>query len=233
MARRQPAGVFFELPEALPRGQHGLTREQVKAVQRERLLRSFTEQLADVGYAQVKVADVCERAGVSHATFYDLFGNKEECVCAAYERYIDVVTRTAAAKGVNESPSWRAFIEISLDAYFDVLVADPYIGRGFHVDMHAIGGEAGRRQAAALRAFAIGRMVNERRLRERDELLLERPFSVHLGTVQVQRALAREALERAKRPDFAPLRNELLDWFVSSWYGPAEPAGRVSPPASN
>jgi AcrR family transcriptional regulator len=221
MARRQAAAVFFGLPEALPRGQHGLTREQVKAVQRERLLRSFTELLADVGYGQVKVADVCERAGVSHATFYDLFPNKEECVCAAYERYIDVVTRTAAAKGVNESPSWREFIEISLDAYFDVLAADPYVGRGFHVDMHAIGAEAGRRQVAALRAFAVGRKLNERRLREADERLLERPFSVHMGTVQVQRALAREALERAKRPNFGPLREELLEWFVSSWYADA------------
>jgi AcrR family transcriptional regulator len=225
MSEQSHAAVFFELPAALPRGQHGLSRIEVKAIQRERLLRAFTELLAQVGYGQVRVASACERAGVSHATFYDLFGNKEECACASYERYIDVVTRTATAKGMAESESWREFIEISLDAYFDVLAADPFVARGFHLEMYAIGPEAGRRQATALRGFAERRMLNEQRLREHDKLLKERPFSVHLATVHVQRVLAREALEASSRPDFRPLRDELLEWFVASWYAPgSEPA---------
>jgi hypothetical protein len=41
----------------------------------------------------------------------------------------------------------------------------------------------------------------------------------------VQRVLAREALEASSRPDFRPLRDELLEWFVASWYAPdIEPA---------
>jgi AcrR family transcriptional regulator len=228
MSDRGHAAVFFELPEALPRGQHGLTREQVRNVQRERLLRAFTELLAEDGYANVRIAWVCERAGVSNATFYELFSSKEECVCAAYERYLEVVWRRAAAAGVAKASTWREFIQTSLDAYFDVLAADPVVARGFHVEMRSIGPEAGRRQAAALHAFAEDRMRGEQRLRKTDPQLKRRPFTVHLGTVQVVRAMAREALEASPSPDFRELRVDLVDWFVASWYG-EEPATEREP----
>ena len=63
-------GVFFTLPEALPRGRHNLTREQVGDAQRERLLAAVTELLAARGYRGFGVGDVATRAGVSLGTFY-------------------------------------------------------------------------------------------------------------------------------------------------------------------
>ena len=47
-------GVFFTLPEALPRGRHKLTREQVTDAQRERLLAAVTELLAGRGYRRLR-----------------------------------------------------------------------------------------------------------------------------------------------------------------------------------
>ena len=228
MTESGPAGVFFDLPEPLPRGQHGLTREQVRGAQRERLLRAFTELLAEVGYERVKVSCVCERAGVSHATFYELFSGKEDCVCAAYERYIEVVWRRAETIDVGGRSTWRSFIEGSLDAYFDVLAADPVVSRGFHVEMHDIGPEAGRRQAASLHRFARVRVGTERELRKRDPLLKTRPFSVHLGSIHVQRVLAREELRSSPRPDLSKLRGELVEWLVDSWYGGEPPREDVA-----
>lgn len=213
--------VFFEPPEVLPRGQHGLSREEVKRVQRERVLRAFTGLLADHGYAKLRIAWVCERAGVSHATFYQLFEDKEDCVCAAYDRYIQVVWREASIAGVPEAESWRAFIKSSLDVYFDVLAAEPSVGRAFNLELRMIGPRAGARQKDALHRFAKARMAAERRLRKADPRLLKRPFRVHLGSIQVQRVLAREALEEESAPDFRRLRADLLEWFVASWYGDA------------
>ena len=213
--------VFFEPPEALPRGQHGLSREEVKRVQRERVLRAFTGLLAEHGYAKLRIAWVCEQAGVSHATFYELFEDKEDCGCAAYDRYIQVVWREASIVGVPEAESWRSFIKTSLDVYFDVLAAEPSVARAFNIELGMIGPRAGARQKEALHRFAKARMAAERRLREVDPRLLRRPFSVHLGSIQVQRVLAREALEEESAPDFRELRAELLEWFVASWYGDA------------
>ena len=164
---------------------------------------------------------------MSHATFYALFTAKEDCACAAYDRFIEVVWREAAFAGVATSTTWRGFMQASLDGYFDVLAADPLVAKGFHLEMQAIGPEAGQRQARALQGFAVGRMRAEQRLREVDPLLKERPFSVHLGSVHVVRALAREALEASPNPDFNPLRSELVDWFVASWYG-EEPVDAVA-----
>ncbi len=42
-------GVFFTLPDALPRGRHQLTRGQVTDAQRARLLVAVTELLAARG----------------------------------------------------------------------------------------------------------------------------------------------------------------------------------------
>jgi AcrR family transcriptional regulator len=211
--------VFFEVPEVLPRGQHGLSRDEVKRVQRERVLRAFTDLLAEHGYAKLRIAWVCERAGVSHATFYELFGDKEACVCEAYDRYIQVVWREASIIGVPEAESWRSFIKRSLDVYFDVLAAAPNVARAFNMELRMIGPRAGARQKEALHRFAKARMAGERRLRESDPRLLKRPFSAHIGSVQVQRVLAREALEEEDAPQFRKLRAELLEWFVAAWYG--------------
>lgn len=215
------ASIFFELPKALPRGQHGLSREEVRRIQRERVLRAFTELLAEHGFAKLRIAWVCERAGVSHGTFYKLFADKEDCVCAAYDRYTKVVRRRGTAAGVPEAGSWRSLMERSLDVYFDVLAAAPDVGRAFNAELSAIGPRIGARQKDALHRFAKARMAGERRLRRADPRLLERPFSVHLGAIQAQRVLAREALESEQSPDFRTLRAELLEWFVASWYGDA------------
>src|ERR1700721_2340996 len=72
IVRAVPDGV-----QQLPRGRHGLPREQVLASQRGRMLQAIAEAVADKGYARVTVADVISRAGVSRETFYEQFEDKE------------------------------------------------------------------------------------------------------------------------------------------------------------
>ena len=51
--------------EQLPRGRHHLSREEVQASQRQRMLLAIAAAMADKGYAGTSVADVIKRAGVS------------------------------------------------------------------------------------------------------------------------------------------------------------------------
>jgi AcrR family transcriptional regulator len=53
--------------------------------QRERLLEAMTWTASRHGYARASVARVVERAGVSRATFYEHFRDKEDCFRAAYQ----------------------------------------------------------------------------------------------------------------------------------------------------
>ena len=51
--------------QRLPRGRHGLTREEVGTAQRGRLMLAMAEAVADHGYVGTSVAEVIKRAGVS------------------------------------------------------------------------------------------------------------------------------------------------------------------------
>ena len=53
--------------------------------QRERLLVAMAESTADKGYGATTISDICAAAGVSRATFYELFKDKEDCFHAAME----------------------------------------------------------------------------------------------------------------------------------------------------
>jgi AcrR family transcriptional regulator len=57
-----------------------------KAGQRQRLVAGMTQAAARYGYREASVARVVEQAGVSRATFYEHFADKEACFLAAFEQ---------------------------------------------------------------------------------------------------------------------------------------------------
>ncbi len=56
-----------------------------RAGQRSRLLGAIVEVVGECGFPDAKVAEVARSAGVSRATFYELFGSKEGCALAAQD----------------------------------------------------------------------------------------------------------------------------------------------------
>lgn len=79
-----------EPPARLPSGRHDIPKEVVIRSQRTRILDAMAEVSSERGYAATTVGQVCERAGVSSATFYSLFHDKEACFLAAVG---DIVAR--------------------------------------------------------------------------------------------------------------------------------------------
>ena len=61
------------------------TPQPAKPAHRERLLTAVTDAIADRGYEATTVAEVIAYAGVSRATFYEHFQDKDACVVAAYQ----------------------------------------------------------------------------------------------------------------------------------------------------
>src|SRR3954449_3106977 len=78
----------------LPRGRHGLTREEVVRSQRGRIFRAMAETMARKGYAATSVSEVLRAAGVSRETFYEQFTSKEDCFMAAFEAAVASVLGT-------------------------------------------------------------------------------------------------------------------------------------------
>lgn len=80
----------------LPRGRHGIPREEILANQRERLLAATTAVFAEQGYAALSIGTVITQAGVSRSTFYKLFEDKVDCVLAAQRRAVEALGQTIA-----------------------------------------------------------------------------------------------------------------------------------------
>jgi AcrR family transcriptional regulator len=136
---------------------------------RERLLRAVIQAVAEHGYRQTTIAQVCARAGVSRATFYEHFADKEECFLAAYEsmdrRLQEFVL--AALEGV-EGVGDR--VRAGTGAFFAGLAADDDVTRVAILEVNAAGPRA--RAAYERSVYGFAPIVEEaRRLVDRGEEL--------------------------------------------------------------
>jgi len=140
-------------PRQLPRGPHALSRDEVVQAQRERLFFAMAECAATHGYMQTSVADVLALSGISRATFYQLFADKEDCFCAAYQeatRQLGKVLITTAAAGP-VGPLER--LDLLLGSYLQQLASRPAFARAFMVEVHAAGLRANGQRQAVIESF--------------------------------------------------------------------------------
>ncbi len=148
-------GAAATTPERLPRGRHGLSRDEVVESQRGRMLRAIAEAMAEKGYAETSVADVLRAAGVSRETFYEQFESKQDCFMAAYDAAVELLVaglaNDFAGGGSASDPLDR--LDAALGGYIDALAAEPAFARVFLVEVYAAGPEALKRRAEGQRRF--------------------------------------------------------------------------------
>lgn len=128
----------------LPRGPHELTRAQVEASQEQRMILAMADAVAAKGYAKTSVADVLERAGVSRATFYARFTDKEDCFRSAFESIAALLTEVLStqvadlrAAQPDLDPIER--IDAILAMYLDVMSEAPSFAKTFLIEVYAAG----------------------------------------------------------------------------------------------
>ncbi|SEL99382.1 DNA-binding transcriptional regulator, AcrR family [Streptacidiphilus jiangxiensis] len=139
----------------LPRGHHHLSREEVGAAQRARLLAAMVAVVAEQGYGVATVGAVLKRARISRQTFYEHFANKEECFLAAFDHSADLfIARIEAAFGAVDDPV-LVRLERVMDAYLGVLEASPASARVFLIEVYGAGYGAVERRMARQERFAM------------------------------------------------------------------------------
>lgn len=122
--------------------------------QRERLREAMVRVAAAKGYEATTVTDVIEFAGVSRATFHELFEDKAECFLEAYDAVIDVLVAhvTSAFEAAGDEP-WPERITAGLRALVELLSTEADIARMAMVEVTAAGDDARERYRAALARF--------------------------------------------------------------------------------
>lgn len=105
---------------------------------RERILTAMLVVSGELGFEQVAVRHVIERAQTSRATFYKHFVDREDCFAQAYGDAGEWVYRRmiGAAK---RQPSWREGLRAALAELLEFCANQPAIAKALVVEVHAAG----------------------------------------------------------------------------------------------
>lgn len=143
-------------PGPLPRGRHAPPLEVRVGVQRTRLFAAAASVFATRGYAEATAEGIAREAGMSKATFYEHFANKEECLLALFDAaFAEVMraTRTGAGPRVG-GESYEDWMRRGLRAFLETLATHPAETRTLLVVSIGAGDRAAQRRDACLDAFA-------------------------------------------------------------------------------
>jgi AcrR family transcriptional regulator len=113
------------LQRQVPRGRHGVDRQEIIPLQQARLIDAMVQVVAETGVADARVAAVCSRAGISTREFYNLYKRKEDCLLAAFHTGAELVRQEAIRVFALAEGPWSHRVTVTLGSMFRQLAANP------------------------------------------------------------------------------------------------------------
>jgi AcrR family transcriptional regulator len=197
----------------LPPGRHKIPRSEVRASQRERLLRAMLEEVAEHGYAGTTVPRVIAAARVSRNSFYAFFKDKLDCFLALCDEEA-VGLFDAATTGAAE-PYWREAVRRGVEGYLAYWQERPAFSRAYFTEMHAAGPAAiaqrERQSQPYRRLFAA---LGERARAEEPGLPPMPALAPRLVVVGVTELVAEE-VRAGRTPELSALRDDVAESIVA------------------
>jgi AcrR family transcriptional regulator len=137
------------------RGRHAPPPEVRLPLQRERLLQAAAEEFASQGYAGASSESISRRAGMSKATFYEHFANKEDCIVALFDRAAEDIARgmAEAARAVGDARATER-VMAATRAFLGALAQHPEFAQTLLVEIIGAGPKAARRRDQIMQQFA-------------------------------------------------------------------------------
>jgi AcrR family transcriptional regulator/DNA-binding MarR family transcriptional regulator len=111
-----------------PSDANGSAHAQIADLQRARILSAMFDVVTERGVANMSVAHVVERSGVSRRTFYELFEDREDCFLVAFEEAVAYASERVLPAYWSQD-RWRERIRAGLVAFLSFLDEQPVIGR--------------------------------------------------------------------------------------------------------
>ncbi|SDY89464.1 transcriptional regulator, TetR family [Micromonospora pattaloongensis] len=137
---------------AIRRGPRRVPAEVVAATQRDRLFDGLVHTVAAKGYANARVSDICQAAGVTRPAFYALFAGKDDAFLAAYRHGTDVLLRMME-EAYAAATSWPAGCRAALRVLLEVLASVPAFATMAIVEIDSLGPAARLERDRLLRRF--------------------------------------------------------------------------------
>jgi AcrR family transcriptional regulator len=174
---------------------------------------SMIDLAARGGYQSVSIAQIATHAGVSSATFYELFDDKEDCAVSAYaaatERMLGPTTTPPASVGTRED--WSRYATAALRALLDAVAADSAAAVLLFVEALAGGSRMREERTPVMDVF-------EERVRTvlagmpADSARLDVPATAVIGGI---RTIVSRHLRTSSEDQLPVLAGDLIEWVES------------------
>jgi AcrR family transcriptional regulator/DNA-binding MarR family transcriptional regulator len=128
---------------------NGRAPDGLSEIQRSRLLAAMVEVSAEHGARNATVAAVVARSGVSRRTFYEQFGDREECFLAAFDQAVERIARVVLL-AYGRPSKWSARVRAGLTALLEYLDIEYDTARFTVVETLGAGPKALERRARVL-----------------------------------------------------------------------------------
>jgi len=145
--------VSVEPPAA--RGRHAPPLEVRLPIQRQRLLRAAAAEFAERGYAGASSESISRRAGMSKATFYEHFANKEDCIIALFDTAAQTVggAMAAAARGAGRGDALQR-MRAATRAFLTTVAEHSDFAQTLLIEIIGAGPRAAQRRDQIMQGFA-------------------------------------------------------------------------------
>jgi AcrR family transcriptional regulator len=178
--------------------------------QRELLLASVVDVVAERGYEATRVKDLLEASGVPRNAFYKIFANKDECFLAAVDQLVKL-SGPAVLDVYGKTPgTWEQRMRAMLDALAAMIAAHPAAARVAWIEAYAAGDEGVRRTDR----------IDARTERIVRGALAESPERAGLPPVVVRaligglRKMIHTRLREGREADLQEEMPEIFDWML-------------------
>jgi AcrR family transcriptional regulator len=138
----------------VPRGRHAPPLEVRLSVQRRRLFEAAADVFARLGYSDASAEAIAREAGMSKATFYEHFSNKEECILALFDEAATEVLRAMADAADAAGPDPHARWKAGTRAFLRMLAEHPAWAQTLLVEILGAGERGAQRRDSILATFA-------------------------------------------------------------------------------
>jgi AcrR family transcriptional regulator len=199
----------------------------VANAQRTRMVAAMISLAAEQGIAAATVTNVVSRAGVSRRTFYEVFGDIQDCLLAAVDAAIEGATEYLLERYDSEQP-WKARMRAALEALLCFLEERPAMGRLLVLETLAAGPRALEHRRKALAPLIAA--VDEGRLAARNGAAI--PALAAEGVVGAVLSIVHARMLDGDTTPLTELVNSLMSMIVLPYLGAAAARAELSrPPA--
>lgn len=192
------------------------------AQRRESLLRAMLEELVGKGYGEASVESAREAAGVSTAEFEAEYGDKDECLFAAYDCLTERVVAVASSACEAGEP-WPERVKTGLENLLEAIASHPQMATAVTRSFPGIRPAAYDRYVGLLSRFE----PFMREGREYSEVDEELPSEVELLAVGAAEAIIFGEVDAGRAERLPQMMPEILFSVLVPFMGPDRAADEM------